>query len=51
MHDIKNILSLYKAGQYKLDELVTQTYKLDDIIQGYDDMTAGHNIRGVIAYD
>jgi NDMA-dependent alcohol dehydrogenase len=51
MHDIKNILSLYKAGQYKLDELVTQTYKLDDIIQGYDDMAAGVNIRGVIVYD
>ena len=51
MHDIKNILSLYKAGQYKLDELVTKTYKLDDIVQGYDDMAAGVNIRGVIVYD
>jgi NDMA-dependent alcohol dehydrogenase len=51
MHDIKNILSLYKAGQYKLDELVTKTYSLDDINAGYDAMAAGENIRGVIVYD
>jgi alcohol dehydrogenase (nicotinoprotein) len=51
MHDIKNILSLYKAGQYKLDELVTKTYSLDDVNQGYEDMAAGVNIRGVILHD
>jgi len=50
MHDIPNILSLYKAGQYKLDELVTKTYSLDDINQGYEDMEAGVNLRGVIVY-
>jgi alcohol dehydrogenase (nicotinoprotein) len=51
MYDIKNILSLYKAGQYKLDELVTRTYSLDDINQGYEDMAEGANLRGVIVYD
>jgi S-(hydroxymethyl)glutathione dehydrogenase/alcohol dehydrogenase len=51
MHDIKNILSLYKAGQYKLDELVTRTYRLDEINQGYEDLDAGENLRGVILYD
>jgi alcohol dehydrogenase (nicotinoprotein) len=51
MHDIKNILSLYKAGKYKLDELVTRTYSLDDINAGYEDMAGGINLRGVIAYD
>jgi S-(hydroxymethyl)glutathione dehydrogenase/alcohol dehydrogenase len=50
MHDIKNILSLYKAGKYKLDELVTKTYSLDDVNQGYEDMEAGVNLRGVIVY-
>src|SRR3954463_9183422 len=50
MHDITNILSLYRDGQYKLDELVTKTYSLDDISQGYDDMAAGENLRGVIVY-
>jgi Zn-dependent alcohol dehydrogenase len=50
MHDIKNILSLYKAGQYKLDELITRTYTLDQINQGYEDLEAGENLRGVIVY-
>jgi len=50
MHDIKNILSLYKAGQYKLDELVTKEYTLDQINEGYEDMAAGVNLRGVIRY-
>ncbi len=50
MHDIKNILSLYRDGQYRLDELVTKTYALDDINTGYDDMAAGVNLRGVILH-
>jgi alcohol dehydrogenase (nicotinoprotein) len=51
MWDIKNILSLYKAGEYKLDELVTKEYSLDQINEGYEDMAAGVNLRGVIIYD
>ena len=31
----------------KLDELVTKTYTLDQIQQGYQDMHDGKNIRGV----
>jgi S-(hydroxymethyl)glutathione dehydrogenase/alcohol dehydrogenase len=50
MHDIRNILSLYRDGLYKLDELITKTYSLDDIGQGYEDMAAGENIRGVILH-
>ena len=42
--------SLYQSGQLRLDELITTTYKLDDINQGYADMHAGKNIRGVIVY-
>lgn len=51
MHDIKNILSLYRDGLYKLDELVTRTYRLDEINQGYEDLSSGANLRGVIVYD
>jgi S-(hydroxymethyl)glutathione dehydrogenase/alcohol dehydrogenase len=43
-------LSLYKSGQLKLDELITRTYPLDQINQGYRDMLDGINIRGVIAF-
>jgi Zn-dependent alcohol dehydrogenase len=29
--DIPNLLALYRSGQLKLDELVTRTYRLDEI--------------------
>lgn len=46
--DIPRLLHLYRAGQLKLDELVTTTYSLSQINQGYEDMRAGRNLRGVI---
>jgi NDMA-dependent alcohol dehydrogenase len=49
--DIPNLLALYKSGQLKLDELITRTYRLDQINQGYQDMLDGVNIRGVITFD
>jgi NDMA-dependent alcohol dehydrogenase len=49
--DIPRILDLYRGGQIKLDELVTRTYPLDQINQGYQDMRDGKNIRGVLVYD
>jgi NDMA-dependent alcohol dehydrogenase len=49
--DIPRQLALYQAGKLKLDELVTTTYTLDQVAQGYEDMHAGKNIRGVIVFD
>ncbi|MEM7340336.1 MAG: NDMA-dependent alcohol dehydrogenase [Actinomycetota bacterium] len=48
--DIPWMLNLYRNGQLKLDELVSKTYSLDEVNQGYADMHAGTNIRGVIIY-
>jgi len=48
--DIPRLLRLYAEGKLKLDELVTNTYTLDDINQGYQDMRDGKNVRGVIKY-
>jgi S-(hydroxymethyl)glutathione dehydrogenase/alcohol dehydrogenase len=48
--DIPRLLRLYMEGKLKLDELVTTTYKLEDINQGYEDMRNGTNIRGMIRY-
>lgn len=45
------LLSMYEAGTIKLDELVTQKYELDDINAAMQDLRAGNNIRGVIAFD
>ena len=49
--DIPRQLQLYREGKLKLDELVTSTYTLDQLNQGYEDMHGGRNIRGVIVYD
>ena len=49
--DIPNLLSLYRSGHLKLDELITRTYSLDQINEGYQAMRDGENIRGVIVFD
>ena len=48
--DIPKLLSLYRDGQLKLDELITRRYSLDQINEGYRDMRDGKNIRGVITF-
>jgi S-(hydroxymethyl)glutathione dehydrogenase/alcohol dehydrogenase len=48
--DILKMLDLYQAGTLKLDELVTQRYSLDQVNQGYADLVAGKNIRGVVVH-
>jgi len=50
-HDIPRMVELYQAGDLKLDELITSTYTLDQINQGYQDLIDGKNIRGVILHD
>jgi S-(hydroxymethyl)glutathione dehydrogenase / alcohol dehydrogenase len=44
------LIGLYKSGLLKIDEMVTSTYRLEDINEGYQDMLDGKNIRGVIKY-
>ncbi|MEQ8842881.1 MAG: NDMA-dependent alcohol dehydrogenase [Acidimicrobiales bacterium] len=48
---VPHLLGMYQAGQLKLDELVTQTYSLDQINEGYQDMRDDKNIRGVLVFD
>ena len=48
--DIPKLLNLYREGQLDLDGLVTKTYTLDGVNDGYDDMRSGKNIRGVMVY-
>ncbi|ABK69584.1 NDMA-dependent alcohol dehydrogenase [Mycolicibacterium smegmatis] len=45
------LAALYKSGLLNIDDMVTRTYKLEDINSGYQDMLDGKNIRGVIKYD
>ena len=40
--DIPKILGLYQAGDIKLDEIITRTYTLDQVLnEGYEDLLAG----------
>jgi S-(hydroxymethyl)glutathione dehydrogenase/alcohol dehydrogenase len=49
-HDIPRMVELYRSGKLKLDELITATYTLDEVNQGYQDLIDGKNIRGVIIF-
>ena len=49
--DIPRILSLYKHGMLKLDELVTKTYPLEQVNEGYDDLLNGRIMRGMLTFD
>ena len=45
------LLSMYRSGNLKLDELVTHRYRLDQINDAITDMREGRNIRGIIEFD
>jgi S-(hydroxymethyl)glutathione dehydrogenase/alcohol dehydrogenase len=44
------LLSMYRSGHLKLDELITRRYRLDDINAAFTDMREGRNIRGIIEF-
>ena len=48
--DIPRILSLYREGQLKLDEMVSRTYPLDQVTEGYADQAAGRILRGIVRF-
>jgi S-(hydroxymethyl)glutathione dehydrogenase/alcohol dehydrogenase len=45
------MLEFYRQGRLKLDELITNRYSLETINDGYADMRAGRNLRGVVVFD
>ena len=48
--DFKILQELYANGQLQLDNMVTQTYKLDQLQQAFSDMHKGLNAKGVIIF-
>lgn len=48
---VPELIKHYRSGALKLDGLITRTYALEDVNQGYADMLDGKNVRGVILYD
>ena len=51
LYDVPRLLRLWREGQLKLDELITQRYSLDEVNRGYEDLLSGKNIRGVIMHE
>jgi NDMA-dependent alcohol dehydrogenase len=49
--DIPKLLGLYQSGDLKLDEIITRTYTLDQVNEGYDDLLNGKNVRGIVVHD
>jgi NDMA-dependent alcohol dehydrogenase len=49
-YDIPKLCELYREGQLDLDGMVTRTYELKDVNQGYQDMRDAKNVRGVLVY-
>ena len=49
--DIPKIIGLYQSGDIKLDEIITRTYTLEEVNEGYDDLLAGKNVRGIIVHE
>lgn len=49
--DIPKLLDLYRRGDLLLDELVTGTYRLDQVNEGYEAMRGHRTVRGLILFD
>jgi S-(hydroxymethyl)glutathione dehydrogenase/alcohol dehydrogenase len=49
-YDMPRLLALYRSGKLKLDELVTRTYRLEDVNKAFDDMLSGKVARGLIRF-
>jgi Zn-dependent alcohol dehydrogenase len=48
--DFPRLIALYRAGHLKLDELITQTYSIDQAPQAFADLERGRQGRGVIIF-
>lgn len=48
--DFPRLLDLYKSGKLNLDDMVSQTYSIDEAPQAFEDMKNNTNARGVIVF-
>ncbi len=49
--DIPKIIDLYRAGRYKLDELIAARYPFERINEAIESMAAGETLRNVIVFE
>ena len=48
--DFPRIFDLHASGNLLLDELVTRTYRLDQLAEAFDDLLAGRLAKGVVTF-
>ena len=48
--EIPALLDLYLHGRLKLDEMISRRYTLETLNDGFEDMRAGRNLRGIVSY-
>ncbi|HWK68449.1 MAG TPA: Zn-dependent alcohol dehydrogenase [Rhizobiaceae bacterium] len=49
--DVERLVDFYTSKRLKLDELITRTYRLDQINEAFHDLHAGTLARGLIRYE
>jgi len=49
--DIPKSMNLYDKGALLLDEMITRTYRLEDLEQAFHDRHTGKNAKGVVVFD
>jgi S-(hydroxymethyl)glutathione dehydrogenase/alcohol dehydrogenase len=48
--EMQRLIDRFAEGRLQLNELITRRYPLTGVAQGYEDMHAGLNVRGVIDF-
>ena len=48
--DIPKLIALYRAGRFKLDELLTRTYPFEQINAAYESLERGEVARSVVTF-
>ena len=49
--DFPKLVNLYLDGRLKIDELISRTYKLEDINEGFTALRTGQVARGVVVFN
>jgi len=49
--DLLRLIALHEQGAFKLEELLTRTYRLEEINEAYEDLQGGRLARGLIVWE
>ncbi|MNE73819.1 S-(hydroxymethyl)glutathione dehydrogenase [compost metagenome] len=49
--DLPNLVTFYLQGRLKLDQMISQRIRLEQINEGFDELRRGELARSVIVFD